>query len=331
MSGGHPETTPPLMALHEDFVARSPEMQRVLRLIEKVARTESTVLITGESGTGKEMVARLIHFASMRWERPFIAVNCGAIPDTLVESELFGHRRGAFTGAVADKKGLFQQADRGTLFLDEVAEIPLAAQVKLLRALQQREVRPVGGEQATRVDVRVLAATNKPVQEAVARGELREDLYYRLNVLHVEIPPLRERREDILPLAEHFVQRYAEQERRGAMSLSDDAKAYLQGYDFPGNVRELENAIYRAVALADAEVIEVRDLPPSIFRQRMLPASTVDDSRDSWTLAQVEREHILRVVKKHHGNVGKAAKSLGISRTTLWRKLNEFGRDALDG
>ncbi len=324
------DSAPPLLALHEDFIAESPEMQRLLRLIEKVARTESTVLITGESGTGKEMVARLIHYASARWERPFIAVNCGAIPDTLVESELFGHRRGAFTGAVADKKGLFQQADRGTLSLDEVAEIPLLAQVKLLRALQQREIRPVGGEAAVHVDVRVLAATNKPVAEAVARGELREDLYYRLNVLHVEIPPLRERREDIMPLAEHFMARFAEQEHRGAMRLSADARAYLLGYDFPGNVRELENAVYRAVALADSQTIEVRDLPPTIYRQRMLPARTADDQRDSMTLAEVEREHILRVVKRHHGNIGKAAKTLGISRTTLWRKLNDYGRGSLD-
>jgi transcriptional regulator with PAS, ATPase and Fis domain len=312
--------------LHEAVVATTAEMQRVLRLVEKVARTESTVLITGESGTGKELIARWIHYASPRWQGPFVAVNCGAIPDTLMESELFGHVRGAFTGAVSDKRGLFQQAEDGTLFLDEVAEITPLAQVKLLRALQFREIRPVGSEHDLRVNVRVIAATNRDLQEAVGTGRLREDLYYRLNVVQIEIPPLREHRGDILPLAEYFVARFAEEAGRDHMALTEDTRRYLLGYDFPGNVRELENAMRRAVALADGPEITPLDLPPAIFRPRMLPADTRDDARDQMTLAEVEREHILRVLRYHHGNASKAAKTLGISRTTLWRKLNQYGR-----
>jgi DNA-binding NtrC family response regulator len=311
----------------QNMIGVSPRMQRVFRLVEKVAPTESTVLITGESGTGKEMVATAIHLQSRRAHRPFVPVNCSAIPETLFESELFGHSRGAFTGAVADRVGLLKRADRGTIFLDEVAEMPLSVQPKLLRALQNGEVRSVGGADAERLDVRVIAATNRDVKRALEEGRLREDLYYRLSVFHIEIPPLRERREDIPLLANYFRERFARRLRKRATRFSDRAQQYLLRYDYPGNVRELENAIERAVTLCEGGEITHLDLPQP-FREAPVPLLQEGSAfpyAESMSLAQLEAEHIRRVLTRFSGNTTKTARSLGISRSTLWRKMKEYG------
>ncbi|HKW51033.1 MAG TPA: sigma-54 dependent transcriptional regulator, partial [Candidatus Eisenbacteria bacterium] len=323
----HPATeTPPRPAITQNMIGVSPRMQRVFRLIEKVAPTESTVLITGESGTGKEMVATAIHLQSRRAHRPYVTVNAAAIPESLFESELFGHVRGAFTGAVSDKVGLLKRADGGTLFLDEVAEMPLAVQAKLLRALQNGEVRRVGDSEGSRVDVRVIAATNRDLKRSLEEGKLREDLYYRLSVFQIELPPLRERREDIPLLANYFRERFARRLGRRVVRFSERAQYYLMRYDYPGNVRELENAIERAVTLAEGGEISHLDLPPT-FRESQVPLLGEGDAfpyAESMTLAQLEAEHIRRVLVRLAGNTTKAAKALGISRSTLWRKMKEY-------
>jgi transcriptional regulator with PAS, ATPase and Fis domain len=311
----------------QNLIGVSPRMQRIFRLVAKIAPTESPVLITGESGTGKEMIATAIHLQSRRAHRAFVAVNSAAIPEGLFESELFGHVRGAFTGAVGDRAGLMQQADGGTIFLDEVAEMPLQVQVKLLRALQSGEIRRVGGQESVRVDVRVLAATNRNVAKALAEGTLRDDLYYRLNVFMIEIPPLRERREDIPILANFFRERIARAQGKRVERFTDRAQRYLMSYRYPGNVRELENAIERAVTLAEGMEITHRDLPPT-FRETTLPLLEPGHAfpySESLTLAQIEAEHIRRVLAHLGGNTTRAAKSLGISRSTLWRKMREYG------
>jgi two-component system response regulator HydG len=314
-------------AFIQSMIGVSPQMQRVFRLVAKVAPTESTVLITGESGTGKEMVAHAIHLQSRRAHRTFVTVNAAAIPESLFESELFGHRKGAFTGAIADKMGLMKQADGGSLFLDEVAEMPLSVQAKLLRALQSGEIRRVGDTEETHVDVRVIAATNRDLPRSLREGTLREDLYYRLSVFHIELPPLRERRDDIPPLANFFRERYARKLKKGVDRFSERAQLCLLQYDYPGNVRELENAIERAVTLAEHGEITHLDLPPS-FRQapvRLLPEGVAFPYSETLTLAQLEAEHIRRVLVHFAGNTTKAARSLGISRSTLWRKMRQYG------
>jgi len=327
-----------------NILGASPKMQRILRLVSRVAATESTVLLLGESGTGKELIARSIHVQSRRSAGPFVPVNLGAIPETLMESELFGHARGAFTGATGERRGLIEAADRGTLFLDEVGDMPQQSQVKLLRVLENGEVRRVGDDAARRVDVRVVAATHRDLLAQIQAGRFREDLYYRLNVVQIELPPLRERREDIGLLASYFLERAARREIRGPMTFSTDAAALLERYDFPGNVRELENAVDHAVAVAEGLVVRPEDLPGSIRAPRLLPrpsagavftAGTVttpgaapagdESARDEWSLADVEREHIRRVLARHRGNATYAARQLGISRTTLWRKLRQYG------
>jgi DNA-binding NtrC family response regulator len=318
-------------------------MQRIFRLVSKVALTDSTVLITGESGTGKELIARSIHLQSRRATGPFVPVNVGAIPETLVESELFGHTRGAFSGAAADRTGLIEEADNGTLFLDEIGEMPLAAQVKLLRTLENNEVRRLGENQARHVDVRVVAATHRDLPEEIARGGFREDLYYRLNVVHIDLPPLRDRREDIGLLASYFLERAAARAGRDGFQFSNEARALLERYDYPGNVRELENAVEHAVAVAEGTTILPSDLPATVTTPRLLPREASPDGapraartaprpraqdegeRDGWSLADVEREHIRLVLRRHRGNSTTAAQQLGISRTTLWRKLREYG------
>ncbi|MEM9554526.1 MAG: sigma-54 dependent transcriptional regulator [Acidobacteriota bacterium] len=247
-----------------NIIGRSAKMQEIFSLVERVARTASTVLVRGESGTGKELIARAIHSNSARAERRFLSINCGALPENLLESELFGHEKGAFTGAVRDKKGLFQEADDGTLFLDEIGEMTPPMQVKLLRALQDRKVRRVGGTREETVDVRIIAATNQDLQERIQSGELREDLYYRINVIPIHLPPLRERREDIPLLVEYFLQKFSEQMRLERRSLSIEAMRALERYEWPGNVRELENTIERALALSTGERLTTRDLPPQI-------------------------------------------------------------------
>ena len=310
----------------QGILGRSAKMKKLLKLIRKIAATESSVLITGESGTGKELVARAIHYESPRAAKPFVPVNCAAIPETLFESELFGYVRGAFTGAVGTKKGLFEQADGGTIFLDEVAEMPPAIQVKLLRAIQDREVRRVGDTAPLRVDVRLLAATNRQVRQALDTGQLRDDLYYRLNVFNIELPPLRERREDIPLLAKFFLERYSRRLGKKITGFSREAQLFLLQHDYPGNVRELENAVERAVGLSDGEVVTEKELPPEMTQRKMLrPAEDgVFGYSEDWTLEQVEREHISRVLKKHGGNVSSSAASLGVSRSTLWRKMKQY-------
>jgi len=310
-----------------EMIGQSPAMHRIFRLVSKVAPTESPVLITGESGTGKELIAHAIHLQSRRAHRPFVAVNSSAIPEALFESEIFGHVRGAFTGAAQDKVGLMQHADGGTIFFDEVAEMPLAVQVKLLRALQNGEIRKVGAKESTRVNIRVLAATNRDVRKGLAEGTFREDLYYRLNVFHIELPPLRERREDIPLLANWFREKFSLQYDKRVGGFSEEAQTYLMRYEYPGNVRELENIVERAVILADTDEITASDLPPHVREPGipLLGRGAAFAYSEQLTLAQLEAEHIRRVLMHTAGNTTKAAKSLGISRSTLWRKMKEYG------
>ena len=304
------------------LIALSPAMHGVLDLVERVAPTNATVLIQGESGTGKEVIAKALHHASARAARPFVAVNCGAVPEALLESELFGHVRGAFTGAVATKPGLFEEASDGTLFLDEIGEMPATLQVKLLRALQSGEIRRVGATQALTTDVRVLAATNRDLAGLIQQGQFREDLFYRLNVITVTLPPLRDRRDDIPALAEHFLTRAAanlDRERR----LSSDALECLLRYPWPGNVRELENAMQRTAILSRAETIGPDDLPPHVAAGITLGrAPALAPPR---TLAEMERAHILDMLERSGWNQSRAAEALGVGRTTLWRKIREYG------
>jgi DNA-binding NtrC family response regulator len=306
------------------IVARSAAMQRVLDLGRRVAQVDSTVLVTGESGVGKERVARLIHDESSRALRPFIAVNCAALTETLLESELFGHAKGSFTGAATDRAGLFEAAHGGTLFLDEVGEVPPPMQAKLLRALQEREVRRVGENRARPIDVRVLAATNRDLGGDVESGRFRTDLYYRLRVVELRIPPLRERRDDILPLARLFLGRAGETMKRKASGLSPRAADQLTRYDWPGNVRELENAMERAVALMSAPATQVQpeDLPEEV--RAALPAPHALPGRVK-TLEEVEREYIAAALNANDGNRTRTAAQLKIGIATLHRKIKEYG------
>src|SRR5499433_203798 len=304
------------------LIASSAEMAQVLGLVERVAPTDATVLIGGESGTGKELIAKALHHASKRADGRFVAINCGALPETLLESELFGYVKGAFTGAGANKKGLFEEAHRGTLFLDEIGEMAPGLQVKLLRALQSGEVRPVGSTQAITVDTRVVAATNRELEPMIRQGTFREDLFYRLNVIPILLPPLRERREDIPLLAEHFLARFAQRQGR-VLRLSAGAMERLLRYPWPGNVRELENAMERTAILARDEMIEPRDLPPHVDSGLALgPAPGLAAEQ---TLAEAERAHIIQILERHGWNHSRAAEALGIGRTTLWRKLRDYG------
>jgi DNA-binding NtrC family response regulator len=328
-------------------------MQRIFRLVSKVAPTDSTVLIIGESGTGKELVARALHLQSRRPDGPFVPVNVGAIPESLIESELFGAARGAFTGATSDRAGLVEEADRGTLFLDEIGDMPLSTQVKLLRVLENSEVRRLGDTTTRLVDVRVIAATHRDLQAEIEAGRFRQDLYYRLNVVQIDLPPLRERREDIGLLASYFLERFGRRAQREGLRFTPDAMDLLERYDYPGNVRELENAVEHAVAVAESPLLRAADLPTAVRAPRLLPThdgaaaesprasrpaasrSRADDremseepagaGRRELSLADVEREHIATVLEKHRSNVTSAAKQLGISRTTLWRKMRAYG------
>jgi two-component system response regulator HydG len=304
-------------------IAKSRAMREVLELAERVAAVDTTVLLTGESGTGKELLARLIHRQSPRAKGPFVAMNCGALPVPLLESELFGHRRGSFTGATSDKQGLFEAASHGTLFLDEIADTPPPIQVKLLRALQEREIRRVGGTATIKVDARVLAATNKNLEQAVARREFRRDLYYRLNVVNIDLPPLRERREDILPLARLFLEQYAQAQGKEIRAISAEALDLLTTYPWPGNVRELENVIERAVVLATRDRITVAELP-SALRTGESPVDLGETGRPR-SLGEMEKRAILAALERHQGNRSRAARELGISPQTLWRKLKAYG------
>ncbi|HEX6693549.1 MAG TPA: sigma-54 dependent transcriptional regulator [Longimicrobiales bacterium] len=304
-------------------VGRNREFQQVLTLAETIAPTDSTVLITGESGTGKEVLSRYIHNLSERASGPFISINCGALPENLLESELFGHVKGSFTGAVRDKEGLLAVARGGTFMLDEVAEMSPALQVKLLRAVQEREVVPVGGTTPIQIDVRIIAATNRDLEQEIRRGSFRSDLYYRLNVITLHLPPLRERPDDIRVLASWFLDRYAQSANGRSLQLSEDALKTLQAYDWPGNVRELENALERAAILTRTDVVEKEALPARIIEPA--PASLVSDRPPANpTLDLVERAYILYVLQAEGGNKARAAEVLGIDPSTLYRKLTRY-------
>jgi DNA-binding NtrC family response regulator len=342
-----------------DLLTRSPSMHRVLTLSQKAARSPIPVLIEGETGTGKELVARVIQGMSERASKPFVTVNCGAIPENLVESILFGHKKGAFTGAVADQSGKFAEANGGTLFLDEIGELPLPAQAKLLRALQEGEIEPIGATRAERVNVRIISATNRRLLGLAQTGEFREDLYYRLNVFPIYLPPLRERPEDVELLATHFLARFAAEAQKRIAGLSGAALDLLRAYDWPGNVRQLENVLYRAVVLSDGGYLETVDFPQIVAQARgrdeslkltsnlPLPSAPVhvdaarprrevetreavpdrflDASGDVRPLDVLERELIEFALQRYGGRMSKVARSLGIGRSTLYRKLRDYG------
>ena len=303
-----------------DIIGSSDAMGDILNLVQKVAGTNAAVLIQGESGTGKELVARSIHFNSSRSAKPFLAVNCGALPESLLESELFGHTKGAFTGASGDKKGLFRSADGGTIFLDEIGEMPPPLQVRLLRALQEHEVTPVGSSTPIKFDARVIAATNRDLEKEVAAGSFREDLYYRLNVIEMTLPPLRERRQDIPSLVRHFLSRAAEKQSTVEKPISDEAMSALRNYDWPGNVRELENAIERSFILSGDE-IALGDLPPRI-RRSAGTGEWSDNGRPS--LEDVERRYVIETLESTGHDKVAAAQILGIDLSTLYRKLKRY-------
>jgi transcriptional regulator with PAS, ATPase and Fis domain len=309
-----------------ELIGNSVPMQRVKEIIGKVAVTDSPVLIEGESGTGKELVAAAIHRLSSRAKRSFIPVNCSAIPGDLLESEFFGHVRGAFTGAVNDALGLFRGANEGTIFLDEIAELPPALQVKLLRVLQEMQVRPVGSTRAYPVDVRIIAATNRNLEKAMLDGSFRQDLFYRLNVVRIHLSPLRERRDDVMPLVNHFLRRFNRRFRREVRGVAPDALAALVDYAFPGNVRELENLMERAYAMGARNQITLADLPTlasSAASSDLVSVST--STTEIPKLADVEKSLILKALSTLNDDKEAAARALGISRRTIYRRLKEYG------
>ncbi|KRE00707.1 Fis family transcriptional regulator [Bosea sp. Root670] len=339
-----------------DLATKSPDMARVVRLAERAAKSNIPILIEGESGVGKEVLARAIQGSSDRKGKPFVTVNCGAIPHNLVESILFGHEKGAFTGATERHLGKFVEANGGTLFLDEVGELPLDAQVKLLRAIQEGEVDPVGGKKSVRVDIRLISATNKSLLDQVKRGEFREDLYYRLNVFPITLPPLRQRREDIVDLARGFLARFAAEEGRKLTGFTAEAAALITGYDWPGNVRQLENAVFRAVVLADGPELDITEFPQIAaqmdgYEVRIPPApaplARIDQSEpppriiqmpvrdpnaldmvagsDMRKLDDLEREIITFALAHYRGHMSEVSRKLGIGRSTLYRKLKDYG------
>jgi DNA-binding NtrC family response regulator len=311
---------------HEEktIIGTSDEMVRVFKMVDKVADSEATILIQGESGTGKELIAREIHYRSGKAQGPFVSINCGAIPRDLLESNLFGHVKGSFTGAVRDSAGLFQVAEGGTFFLDEVGDMPLATQVKLLRALQEREVIPVGGTQPIKIDCRLVAATNTDLEKEVSTGRFRADLFYRLNVIPIRLPALRQRRDDIPLLVDHFLRRHAQ--GGTPKVVSKDAMDLLMRYDWPGNVRELENVMERALILDESGVIEPEDLPEKIRFGHSQRGSLVIDT-PTMTLEELEREYILKVLNHTRWQKKRASEILGINASTLYRKLLGYGLD----
>jgi DNA-binding NtrC family response regulator len=305
----------------ENIVGNSEAMEKVYRLIEKVSGISSNVLIVGETGTGKELVARAIHYNSERSDRPFVAVNCGALTESLLESELFGHLKGAFTGAIANQEGFFRKADKGTLFLDEISEVSHGLQVKLLRAIQEREVIPVGGREPLRFDVRLIAATNRLLEDEVKKGTFREDLFYRINVITIPLPPLRDRKEDVPLLVNHFLQKYAQRLGKPSVKILREAMQVLVNYEWPGNVRELENMIERAVALCEEDLIERTDLPDKLTQVKI---AIRDLDEYEMTLDALEEQHIKKVLQKVNGDKVKASQILGINLSTLYRKLARY-------
>jgi len=321
----------------EKIIGRSPAMTRVFELVKKAARSEANILVVGESGTGKELVARAIHANSPRATQAFVPVDCASLPENLLESELFGHEKGAFTGAVKSKQGLMEVAHRGTIFLDEIAELPVGLQVKLLRALQERQIRRVGGTAILNVDVRVVSATNRDLRDAVLKGQFREELYYRVNVIAIALPPLRERAGDVRLLAHAFLKKYGQGRVRG---IDEEAMAALEAYPWPGNVRELQNVLERACALAEGENVTRRDLAEHVLQPGVRPAAgivsgapegaleagseiTLKDAKDKW-MQVLEASYLRDLLARHDGNVSAAAKAAGIDRKTFHRLINKY-------
>ncbi|AJE03813.1 sigma-54-dependent transcriptional regulator [Geobacter pickeringii] len=307
-----------------NIIGTAPSMQQVFALMKRIVKTDSTVLITGESGTGKELVAKAIHFNGQRRDKPFVAVHCGAIPENLLESELFGYVKGAFTGAMRDKIGKFEAATQGTIFLDEIGTMPMQLQTKLLRVLQEQEVERVGSTRPVKIDARIVAATNLNLAEEVKKGTFREDLFYRLNVIPLPLPPLRERVEDILPLAKHFLAKYCKEMRRRAMTLTKEGLEALESYQWPGNVRELENLMERVAALTEEDSITLQDLPPNI-REESLTRVTEKGVDLVRTLAEIERSMISDALALSDGVKARAAALLNLNRTTLVEKMRRLG------
>lgn len=309
----------------DNIIGNSTSIRKIIDVVKQIAPQDINVLIWGESGTGKELFAKAIHNNSSRREGKFVAINCSAMPDLLLESELFGHVKGAFTSATANKKGLFEEATGGTVFLDEVGDTSPALQAKLLRVLQEEEIRPVGSNQTCKTNVRVIAATNRSLESLVSQGKFREDLYYRLNVISINLPGLSQRREDIMPLANHFLQKYCSHFNKPIKRLTESACDKLIRHEWPGNVRELENTVKRAVALSNSDVIDV----DSLFLMKPMPkteATTIEkqDAANNVSLTEMQREHILRSLKENRWNYSVTASKLGIGRTTLWRKVKKY-------
>jgi two-component system NtrC family response regulator len=311
-----------------DFIVSiSRRMEEALNLVKRVAQSPATVLILGESGTGKELIARAIHYSSLRKEKPFVKVNCAALPENLLESELFGHEKGAFTGAVGRRVGRFEQADQGTIFLDEIGDLSPALQSKLLRILQEKEFERVGSSQTIKVDVRFISATNRNLEEAIQKGTFREDLYYRFNVVTITLPPLRERKEDIPPLVEHFLKKYSRENNKAVVSVTKEAKDLLMNYNYPGNIRELENIIERAVVLCRGDTITKQDLPLNLQESEV--EESLERARKSGrnlpeTLEEIERHRIAQALQKSGGVQTKAAEELGISERVLRYKMKKY-------
>ncbi len=311
-----------------NIVGVSPAMIEVFKLVARVAPTRATVLITGESGTGKEVVARALHFNSPRSAGPFVTIHCAGLAETLLESELFGHVRGAFTGAVSARRGLFEAGHGGTVFLDEIADITASTQAKLLRVVEQQEIKPVGATESVRIDARLVAATNKELAAEVRAGRFREDLLYRLNVVHVALPPLRQRREDIPALATHFLRRYAEESGKTITGIAPETMRLLEAYAWPGNVRELENVVERAVAMSGHSVLLPHDLPSHIAPES--PASSAEDTASLPSLDELTRRHLVRVLAATGGNKKRTAEILGVDRRTLYRMLERYAMPPAD-
>ena len=301
--------------LFEGIIAKSPKMLKIIELIRTVAPTNATVLITGETGTGKEVVARAIHHQSKRRNKPFIATSCAALPESLLESELFGHEKGSFTGAVERKKGKFEAGDKGTLFLDEIGEINANTQIHLLRALEEKKITRIGSNEEVSVDVRVVTATNRDLRSRVLEGQFREDLYYRLKVVTINLPPLKDRKEDILPLSEHFLKKYASENNKDVINFSPGVIEFMLNYSWPGNVRELENLIEHGVILAKGNAIKMTELPQDIIHPILSEEKSIE---------AVTKKLILNVLEEAKGNITQAAKTLGIRRTTLYNKLKKY-------
>ncbi|HXK66052.1 MAG TPA: sigma-54 dependent transcriptional regulator, partial [Spirochaetota bacterium] len=312
------------ITLEDEMIGNSPPMQEVKRIIDTAASTNARVFITGENGTGKELVARAIYRKSKRSDKPFVKVNCAAIPDELIESELFGHEKGSFTGAVARRLGKFELADKGTIFLDEICDMSPSAQAKVLRVLQEQQFERVGGNEVITVDVRVIAATNVDVKEAIEQGRFREDLYYRLNVIPIYVPPLSERREDIPLLVDYFLEKFAREHGLGVKQMNDSAMEFLVNYSWPGNVRELKNVIERLTIMVPSEVIQVQDVTKHIESYDYEDTIAKETSSLKKAREQFEKDYIIKALKQYDKNISATAKALGIERTNLHRKIRQY-------